>query len=273
MSARFLSTDMSHQADGRLILDDVTLLAVSSVALDATWRAMRQSVAQIRFGAALLLSDRPPADFVESEVIWRQIPRIASRADYSRFIMAEASGHVETDFALFVQWDGYVLDAANWRDDFLDYDYIGAPWPHFSDGQRVGNGGFSLRSKRLMHLCGGLALAHGEAEDVAICRRYRGMLEREHEIRFAPEVVARDFAYERFASTGREFGFHGVINLMRQMAPRDFSAMIAGFEPGAIGRLEAREIFWRALATLRPDIAWLAARNRHLAKRGGPRDP
>lgn len=273
MSARFLSVDMSRLGDRRLTLEDVTLVAVSSVALDATWHAMRQSIAQVRFGAALLLSDRPPAAFVESEVVWRQIPRIASRSDYSRFIMAEASSHVETDFALFVQWDGYVLDAANWRDDFLDYDYIGAPWPHFSDGQRVGNGGFSLRSKRLMKLCGGLALTHGEAEDVAICRRYRGMLERDHEIRFAPEVVARNFAYERFAPTGREFGFHGAINLMRQMAPRDFSALIAGLEPGAIGRLEAREIFWHALRTRRPDIAWLAARNRRLTKRSRPRSP
>lgn len=37
-------------------------------------------------------------------------------------------------------------------EDFLDYDYIGAPWPlHTNDTQgRVGNGGFSLRTRKIM---------------------------------------------------------------------------------------------------------------------------
>lgn len=37
-------------------------------------------------------------------------------------------------------------------DDYLKYDYIGAPWPHRRN--KVGNGGFSLRNKKLcMELC------------------------------------------------------------------------------------------------------------------------
>lgn len=37
-------------------------------------------------------------------------------------------------------------------EDFLDYDYVGAPWPlHTNDTQgRVGNGGFSLRTRQVM---------------------------------------------------------------------------------------------------------------------------
>lgn len=37
-------------------------------------------------------------------------------------------------------------------DEFLEYDYIGAPWPKYQDdnNNHVGNGGFSLRSKKIM---------------------------------------------------------------------------------------------------------------------------
>ena len=34
---------------------------------------------------------------------------------------------------------------------FFDYDYIGAPWPN-NFVNRVGNGGFSLRSKKFLEL-------------------------------------------------------------------------------------------------------------------------
>ena len=34
---------------------------------------------------------------------------------------------VHTDFALVVQDDGWVLDGKLWRDEYLNYDYIGAP--------------------------------------------------------------------------------------------------------------------------------------------------
>ena len=37
-------------------------------------------------------------------------------------------------------------------EDFLDYDYVGAPWPKEQNDNSllVGNGGFSLRSKKAM---------------------------------------------------------------------------------------------------------------------------
>ena len=41
-------------------------------------------------------------------------------------------------------------DGNRWRDEFLEYDYIGAPW-NVPAGSRnnIGNGGFSLRRKFL----------------------------------------------------------------------------------------------------------------------------
>ncbi|SAL48353.1 hypothetical protein AWB74_02212 [Caballeronia arvi] len=34
---------------------------------------------------------------------------------------------IETEYALIVQDDGWILDIGNWSDEFLSYDYIGAP--------------------------------------------------------------------------------------------------------------------------------------------------
>ena len=58
---------------------------------------------------------------------------------YSEFVIRELHKYVDTSHCLLVQWDGYVLNPKSWLPQFLDYDYIGAPW----NGNVVGNGGFS----------------------------------------------------------------------------------------------------------------------------------
>jgi len=101
-----------------------------------------------------------------------------------------------------------VLDAARWRPDFLDYDYIGASWPQFADGYDVGNGGFSLRSRRLMQLCRDPAFQPFHPEDVAIARINRDWLERQG-MRFASRALADCFAAERAGDVTASFGYHG----------------------------------------------------------------
>lgn len=233
-----------------VLLDDVTLVAVTCVALPATVLALTKSMAQARFGRVLLLSDsRPHALDLPGgrDIEWRQIAAIRSRGTYSRFMLDHLAPHIETSFALIVQWDGYVIDGGAWRGEFLDYDYIGAPWPHFDNGWTVGNGGFSLRSKRLLEACRNLPLRDGEAEDVAICRTARPRLEREHGVRFASEAVARCFAYERTPKQGHEFGFHGVFNMIQDMPRADFTAVLASLEPRLLARRESGEILRIAL--------------------------
>jgi hypothetical protein len=78
----------------------------------------------------------------------------------------------------------------------------------------VGNGGFSLRSRRLMEIVAtDPAITTYHPEDVAICRTHRRHLERAHGIRYAPEEAARRFSIEGYKQPGRtytnEFGFHG----------------------------------------------------------------
>ena len=95
--------------------------------------------------------------------------------EYSWFMMFVLWKVVHTEFALIIQDDGWVLDGNLWRDEFFEYDYVGAPthlakvkspegeyWsPYFQWAQNlpqghvatpVLNGGFCLRSQRLMRV-------------------------------------------------------------------------------------------------------------------------
>jgi hypothetical protein len=240
-------------------LPDVTLVAVTSVAVEATVAALHRSMAQVQFGEVLLLCDRSPAAAADPTIQWRHIGRLTSRRDYSRFMLSDLAGHISTGHALCVQWDGFVLDGNAWDPQFLDYDYIGAVWPHFSDGHNVGNGGFSLRSRRLLEECRALDYQGPELEDVVISRLCRSRLEARG-IRFAPAAVAQRFAFEREPPTGCEFGFHGSYNLVRYLPPGEVLHLFRSLEPRMLARNERFELFRWALARgrLRLALAMLA---------------
>jgi hypothetical protein len=244
----------------RLQLPQVTLVAASSVALAATQRALQHSMAQVDFGCVLLLSDQRPARLGDG-IQWRAIAPLGSRAAYSRFMLHGLADHVETDFVLICQWDGYVVDASAWQDAFLAHDYVGAPWPWHDDGHDVGNGGFSLRSRRLLHATRALP-AGDEAEDNAICRTHRTVLETGHGIRFAPRALAAGFSHERGPQPPACFGFHGLFNLWHRMEPRALRTLLAGLEPGVIARRESGELLARALTTVDARLALIALRHR-----------
>lgn len=251
MPARFLTPDRPAGRPVRA-LPGVTLLAVTDVAHEGTARALALSQQGLRFDEVLFLSSRPPPP--GTPATWRQIPPITSRLDYSSFMKRDLAAHLSTPHFLCVQWDGYVLDADRWDPAFLDYDYIGAPWPHFSDGISVGNGGFSLRSRRLTEATAALPI-DDEPEDCAICRTHRPALEAKG-LRFAPEPLARRFAYERFKRTGDEFGFHGAFNMADHVRSQEMGALFAALEPGLLNGREHREILRAALARGDLRLAW-----------------
>ena len=202
-------------------------------------------MAQAQFADVVLLSDLSPQ--VEAPGIrWVRIEPITSRDDYSRFMLRDLAEHIGTSHALCVQWDGYVFDGSAWDPAFLEYDYVGAPWPHFHDGHNVGNGGFSLRSRRLLEASRELPLDPPLLEDVIICRRCRPQLERQG-IRFAPEAVARRFSYERTPPHGDEFGFHGSFNLVKRLPPDQALRVIRSLEPELLARNERWELLRWAL--------------------------
>lgn len=197
----------------RLALPRVTLCAASSVNVQATIRALEISLAHIEFAACKLFSDSGlAADHPDITVV--PIPRLASASAYSAFMLDGLVDHIDTSHCLVVQWDGHVIDARRWQPAFLDYDYIGASWPQFADGHDVGNGGFSLRSRRLMELCRLPGFHASHPEDVAVARVNRVWLEGQG-MRFAPRAVADSFSAERAGSPQDSFGYHGVWHMPR----------------------------------------------------------
>jgi hypothetical protein len=190
----------------------VVLVAVDCSNPDLAAAAMQASLARCRFRDAILFTDSP---LQAPGVRIAAIDSITSIAEYSRFIMKTLGSLVDADYVLVMQWDGFVLDASRWSDEFLRYDYVGARWPHFEGSHTVGNGGFSLRSSRLLGALQDPDLAVSHPEDNAICRVYRDYLEKRYGIAFAPEEVANAFSFELDVRNTATFGFHGMCNLWR----------------------------------------------------------
>lgn len=194
-----------------LYLPEVTLCAATSVNVAATVRALETCLGQIEFAGCKLFTDavvetsHPGIELVP-------IAPLCSSAAYSDFVLKQMVDHVETSHCLIAQWDGHVLDADRWCAEFLDYDYIGARWPQFNDGHDVGNGGFSLRSRRLMLVCREPTFRTAAAEDIAIGRINRSWLE-SIGMRFAPAPIADLFSAERAGHLSETFGYHGVFNM------------------------------------------------------------
>jgi tetratricopeptide (TPR) repeat protein len=179
----------------------------------------------LAFGRVVLLTDRPLAD-LDGDASGIDVVTgitVATREDYSRFVVTGLREHLTTPFVLLVQWDGFVVNPAAWSDAFLDFDYIGARWHWHRDGMDVGNGGFSLRSRRLLDALADPAIVVDANEDEVICRKYRPFLEQRYGIRFAPASLADRFSFEADYAAGTPFGFHGLFNFWRVLSPAELA--------------------------------------------------
>ena len=210
----------------KLELPNVTLLAATSIEVDMTQLALKISLRNIEFGAVKLLSSLPPSKKY-SDIEYVSIPAMNNIADYNRMMIEDLHKYFTTSHCLVVQPDSFVVDSELWKDEFLQFDYIGAPW---SDKIRinselvlnleencVGNGGFSLRSRKLVETTAKINFDTLnfpiKAEDIVICHYlYQKMID--SGIRFAPAKLAAQFSMENIdnlygQNANSVFGFHG----------------------------------------------------------------
>jgi hypothetical protein len=204
---------------------DTTLVCVDCRYYELAAEALSRTLQRCRFDRALFLTD---GEVEVRGVETVAIAPISSAGQYSRFMIKELDRYVDTGFALIVQYDGFVLNGACWSEQFLEYDYVGAPWAG-ADGMTVGNGGFSLRSKKLLRASQDPQIEQLHPEDIALCRTYRPLLEGRHGVRFAPAEVARRFSFESLPAAEPTFGFHGIDHLFYLFGMTD--AEIAGYRP------------------------------------------
>ena len=148
--------------------------------------------------------------------------------EYNQYIVYELNDVIDTEYVLTVQGDGFILNGDKWSPDFLNYDYIGGLWNSEVE-RRVGNGGFSLRSKKFLEAS--VRLESDEStwsrvgEDVFLCRENGQLMEDAHGIKYAPVNISKLFAIEHPAVAEHSyidinspesydtFGFHGSVDL------------------------------------------------------------
>lgn len=251
----------------RLDLAQVTLCIVDTRAPALAAQSLQRSMAGINFAQVLLFChDWTPAQPMPG-VRLVDIPELCSGADYSHFVLRELPQHVSTPFVLVTQWDGFVINPAAWSDDFLQYDYIGAVWPDQPTGRNVGNGGFSLRSQRLLRAGLDTRVTPEHPEDLVLCTTWRGLLEREHGVRFAPPLVARRFAFENRAPRHATFGFHGPYNLPRALDEATLRTWLPQLPDAFFRSRDARRLARALLARRMPGAAQELLRRRQAAGR------
>ncbi|MCI6553191.1 MAG: hypothetical protein MR430_06640 [Lachnospiraceae bacterium] len=214
---------MSVYKDGRLQLPRVTLAAMTSVRVRETVKALEYSRKGIDFGAVVLITHRRPL-FLPGGIQYKHIARLKTIDDFNYNMIYKIHHYIDTDFMLLVHYDGFVVNPDMWRDEFLDYDYIGSPFPLPKDDFsyrdihgnicRVGNS-VSIRSKRLLEFPEKAGIPfeadHGFFnEDGFICCKNRHLFEAAG-MRYAPLEVARYFGHESMipeVAGIRPFVFH-----------------------------------------------------------------
>jgi hypothetical protein len=189
--------------------------SISLVIIDTTQHALARnalihSIKSFKFDQILIFSDKQN-QWGNNEII--EINEIKNINEYNKIVTKKIPEFIKTDFCLIIQYDGFIINSDQFSPHFFFYDYIGAPWPHFSS-MNVGNGGFSWRSRKLIDAIATLPYEDlFLAEDLFICRQNRPLLEDAHGIIFAPPDIASHFSTESTPVRFPTFGFHGVFHL------------------------------------------------------------
>jgi hypothetical protein len=225
-----------------LKLDNVTLICIDGVEkLKSSIEAIKNSINKIQFTNVILLTCGNIDKNDYCEII--KIPKM-NWNQYNEFVITEFGNYFNTDFALLCQDDGYISNPEMWSDEFLKYDYIGAPWPqdlinqlmfnlekgvdlngkgfkqelklpnYNSNNYRVGNGGFALRSKRLCELTKHFKNKYLNKPEDNIISIYEKEYIEKSGMKIAPVELAAKFSVESptefnpFRDKNKTFGFH-----------------------------------------------------------------
>lgn len=187
-------------------LPNVTLVCVNGVNPELGVKALRYSSKDIKFAKSILLSHHKP-DNIGSDIDFKKIVKLTHET--SCLMTLKGLYHViDTDYCLSIHDDGFIINPQLWTNEFLEYDYIGAPW----SCKIVGNGGFCLKSKKFIDLCQQVPW-NGEHDDWLVSVTYRDFFEK-NGCKFAPFDLALKFALESKIEgydydLNNTFGFHG----------------------------------------------------------------
>lgn len=202
-----------------LALPDVSLILVETQCHELARQAILDATSKVQFGEVILYTDRPELFFSDPIDTIKVVPNWPDKIQQGTFYYSHAAQAAKTSHVLLMEWDAGIRDLSSWRDDFLQYDMIGAPWVWARDNKRehsVGNGGFMLLSKKLADSVHANSDKYLVATDVNLCRDHRQFFEKDCGAKWAPEDVGFQFAYEHGYQARKDaqpsFGYHDVFN-------------------------------------------------------------
>jgi len=216
----------------------VTLCCVDCVNPDLAAFALDVSRRGARFDRVILVSDERPSQ-LPGGIEFVRIPQSLDKDGYNLFMLRHLhSLFISTSHVLTIQSDGFLLRPETFDRDWLEYDYVGAPWPPerwHADKSLVGNSGCCIRSRKLLMLTAELATdeliastTRGDIyDDVVTCHVLHDELVK-RDCRFAPPDIAADFSVELSTRhgqfIGKTCGYHGRRHAPTHWLERELSA-------------------------------------------------
>ena len=218
-------------------LSQITLVCIEGTEKENNIRdavnALKISSSVLSFKEIIILSPTPPVELPEN-IKYYKINKL-TWVEYNQFVVSELHKYINTEYCLLIQSDGFILNPHLWDDRFLEYDYIGhafnfIKYPFQIKGvdeqvvakkgvqglNRVGNGGFSFRSKKLLNATAEIPHKCEKGEDAFICNDHYDFLV-EKGIKFSPVEIADLFAKDYAEYNNDTFGFHGNKDLLNTL--------------------------------------------------------
>jgi len=236
-----------------LNLSNVTLLCVETRDPELAHWAIDRCLAGTRFAKAVLITNMDLLEKKRPDIEYAQAPAIRTTKDYSDLLLTGIDQYVVGSHVLVIQWDSFITHPNLWRNEFLDYDYIGPVWPHHPETP-VGNGGFSLRSVKLLQAIKHPGFIKRHPEDYCICADNKDFLEKECGIRFAPPEVAEQFAVER-SKWHDAFGFHGLFNFDKVLNDCELGRFFDILPARSLSGIDSYELIFQLRVAGKQDLA------------------
>lgn len=194
----------------KLQLKNITLLSYNCVNPVQSIKALLYSAKDIDFAELILVSNKKP-EKLPSDIKFVET-KYTTYKESSLFTYNDLPNVIKTDYYLGIHDDGFVINPHLWRNEFFNYDYIGAPWKSEGRRNRVGNGGFVLKSNKFIQLTKNLKPL-GICDDGELTNIYYDYFIH-HDCKYAPVNVAMKFSLESKIpecdlDLNKCFGFHG----------------------------------------------------------------
>jgi hypothetical protein len=194
----------------KIQLKNVTALSLNCVNPIQSAKALLYSAKHIDFAELILVSNERPAN-LPSDITFVKTNK-TSHKDSCEFTYTELPDLIKTEYYLGLHDDGFVINPHLWNDDYFNYDYIGAPWKNYGQRNRVGNGGFVLKSNKFIQLTRHIKYL-GTHDDGELTNTYYNYFTH-HGCKYAPVEVAMKFSLESKIpecdyNLDNCFGFHG----------------------------------------------------------------